>query len=93
VILKLFWGDSHNLIIVSLSLLRICVQAALLGFQYDWVPLLKSDLGLSEVGLRSLLFRRADMQDAATDLTDSDQMYATALRKKFDPTSIDDSVG
>jgi len=63
-----------------------------LGFQYHWVSLLKSDLGLSELGFRSLLFRRYDMQDDAM-LDDSEQRYAAALRKKFDPSITADSVG
>jgi len=68
------------------------VQAALFGFQYDWVSLLKSDLGLSELGFRCLLFRRHDMQDAA-ELDDNEQRYVAVLRKKFDPSITTDSVG
>jgi len=68
-----------------------CLQAALLSFQYDWVSMLKSDLGLSELGFRCLVFRRYDMQDDV-ELDEIAQRYATALRKKFDPNVVSDSV-
>jgi len=63
-----------------------------MGFQFDWVSMLKSDLGLSELGFRCLLFNRYDMQDGV-ELDDNEQRYATALRKKFDPSIAADTVG
>jgi len=67
------------------------LQAVLLGFQYDWVSMLKSDLGLSELGFRCLLFRRYDMQDNV-ELDDNEQRYATALMNKFHFSAAADAV-
>ena len=63
-----------------------------MGFQYDWVSMLKSDLGVSELGFRCLLFNRYDMQDGV-QLDENELRYATALRKKFDPSIATDTVG
>jgi len=63
-----------------------------MSLQYDWVSMLKSDLGLSELGFRCLVFNRYDMQDDV-QLDDSQQRYAVALRKKFDHSVVSDSVG
>jgi len=62
-----------------------------MGFQYDWVSMLKSDLGLSELGFRTLLFHRYDMQDDV-ELDENDYRYAITLRKKYDPSIVADSV-
>ncbi|WAQ98961.1 K0825-like protein [Mya arenaria] len=49
----------------------------------DWEKLLQADLGLSEVGFRSLLYNRHEMQDGAY-LEDSEKKPVTALRAMFE---------
>jgi len=58
---------------------------------YDWVSLLKSDLGVSELGFRALLFNRHDMRDspdAAAGLDDGERRCVAALRRKFDANAV-----
>ena len=59
--------------------------------EFDWVSLLRSDLGLSELGFQSLLFNRHDIRDDAV-LDDSEQRYATQLHRKFDAHTANDSL-
>jgi len=66
------------------------LQTALRSFSFDWVSMLKSDLGLSELGFQSLLFNRHDIHDGA-ELDESEQRYAAVLRRKFDPNAASDS--
>ena len=70
-----------------------CLQASLVSVEYDWVSLLKCDLGLSELGFRCLLFNRADMQhDDDATLDDTERRFAAVLRKKFDGNVVSDDL-
>jgi len=62
------------------------MQTALWSFNFDWVSMLKSDLGLSELGFQCLLFHRHDIRDDA-ELDETEQRYAAVLRRKFDPNA------
>jgi len=53
--------------------------------------MLKSDLGMSELGFQSLLFNRHDIRDD-TGLDESQQRYAAVLRRKFDPNTTSDCL-
>jgi len=67
------------------------LQMALRSFSFDWISMLTSDLGLSELGFQSLLFNRHDIRDNA-ELDESEQRCATVLRRKFDPNTASDSL-
>lgn len=41
------------------------LKAAIENMPVDWEKLLQSDLGLSELGFRTLLYNRHEMQDGA----------------------------
>jgi len=58
------------------------LQTAIMTFPWDWSALLHSDLGLSQVGFRSLLFNRHDMQDDAY-LEENEKKPVESLRRKF----------
>jgi len=76
----------------TLLTLAVCtLQSAVGSVEFDWVSLLLSDLGLSEIGFRCLLFNRYDMQDDA-ELDDTRRKYAGVLRRKFDQNVAGDSA-
>ena len=52
-----------------------------MGFPHDWAAMLKSDLGISEFGFRSLLLRRHDMQDDAA-LEESEKRMVETLKRR-----------
>ncbi|XP_023933261.1 uncharacterized protein KIAA0825-like [Lingula anatina] len=52
-------------------------------FAFNWTELLKSDLGLSELGFKTLLYHRHDMQDGAY-LEQGEKKPVQALKAKFD---------
>ena len=54
-----------------------------MNFEYDWLTLLQSDLGLSEVGFKELLFHRHEMQEGAY-LEEENKKPAQVLRKKYE---------
>ena len=49
----------------------------------DWEKLLQSDLGLSELGFRTLLYNRHEMQDGAF-LEDNEKKPVASLRAIFE---------
>ena len=53
--------------------------------------MLKSDLGLSELGFQSLLFNRHDIRDGA-GLSETEQRYAAVLHRKFNPNTARDNL-
>jgi hypothetical protein len=53
-----------------------------MNFSWDWSALLYSDLGLSQVGFRELLFNRHEMQDGAY-LEENEKKPVESLRRKF----------
>ncbi len=55
---------------------------------YDWQRLLQSDLGLTEIGFRTLLSHRFEMQEGA-HLEEADRKPAQILKKKFELESSD----
>ena len=58
-------------------------QAAIDRIQLDWEKLLQSDLGLSDLGFRSLLYNRHEMQDGAY-LEDGEKKPIATLRAVFE---------
>ena len=58
-------------------------QAAIGNIQLDWEKLLQSDLGLSDLGFRSLLYNRQEMQDGAY-LEDKEKKPVATLRAVFE---------
>ncbi len=50
---------------------------------YDWIPLLQSDMGLTEINFRTLLYHRHEFQDA-TFLEESEMKPVQTLKSKFD---------
>ncbi|KAK3600467.1 hypothetical protein CHS0354_013026 [Potamilus streckersoni] len=53
------------------------------NLKWDWMKLLKSDLGLSEFGFRSLLYNRHEMLDS-TYLEDSEKKHVRILKAVFE---------
>ena len=61
----------------------LLLQAAIQEIPVDWEKLLRSDLGLSEFGFRSLLYNRHDMQDGAY-LEENEKRPVEILRSVFE---------
>lgn len=54
-----------------------------MNFQFSWPELLRSDLGLTEIGFRRLLFNRHEMlKDASLD--DNEKKLVDALKNCYD---------
>ena len=65
------------------------MQQVILGnFEYNWMSLLQSDLGLSEIGMKNLLFHRHEMQEGAF-LEETEKKPVEILKKKFDSENSD----
>ena len=58
-------------------------QEAIQKFDFEWQSLLQSDLGLSEVGFRELLFHRHEMQEGAY-LEEEEKKPVHILRKRYE---------
>ncbi|CAH1798032.1 unnamed protein product [Owenia fusiformis] len=58
------------------------------GFTWDWHRLLQSDLGLSEINFKSLLYHRHELQDGAY-LEENEKRPVEVLRAKFDNEPAD----
>jgi hypothetical protein len=50
---------------------------------WNWAAILQSDLGVTEVGFRALLFNRHEMQDGAY-LEETEMKPVRTLKNKFD---------
>ncbi|XP_014676851.1 PREDICTED: uncharacterized protein KIAA0825 homolog [Priapulus caudatus] len=63
-------------------------QDAIASMPYDWQQLLQSDLGLSEVAFRQLLFNRHDMQEAAY-LEEQEKKPVKVLRSLYEKDALE----
>ena len=64
------------------------IQDAIGEYEFDWLRLLQSDLGLTETNFRTLLYHRHEMQDGAF-LEEMEKKPVQVLKGKFELDPVD----